>query len=315
MSQIPEVDWVWRDGEIIPWSDATIHVLSHSVQFGGSFFEGIRCYRTPEGPAIFRLHDHLRRLYGSCRIYRTELPYTQDEIARACVELIRRNELEECYLRPMVVRGFGAIGMVPAASPIEVYLFCWPWGTYLGEGALEHGVDVCVSSWQRPEPNTFPVSAKAAGNYLNSQLAKLEALANGYVEAIELGPGGVVSEGTGQNLFAVRDETLITPAVDGTMLAGITRDSVLRIARDLQIPVREEVVPRDTLYTADELFFTGTAAEVTPIRSVDRIPVGDGTVGPITRRLQQRFLGIVKGEVPDPYGWLLPVQASETAAR
>ncbi|MDQ3604860.1 MAG: branched-chain amino acid transaminase [Gemmatimonadota bacterium] len=313
-SQIPETEWIWRNGEWIRWRDATIHVLSHSVQFGGALFEGIRCYATPEGPAIFRLHEHLRRLQDSCRIFRTEMGYSAGELADACRELVRRNGLESCYLRPMVVRGYGAIGMVPTASPTETYLICWPWGPYLGADALEAGVDVCVSSWQRAAPNTYPALAKVAGNYLNSQLAKLEALADGYAEAISLGADGRVSEGTGQNLFLVRDGILITPVIDGTLLAGITRDSIVTLAGELGIPVREQPVPREMLYAADELFFTGTAAEVTPIRSVDRIPVGAGGRGPITRVLQERFLGLVRGEIPDPLGWLTPVGEGATVA-
>ncbi|HEX6938772.1 MAG TPA: branched-chain amino acid transaminase [Longimicrobiales bacterium] len=313
MSGITKVAWIWKDGEFIAWDDAKIHVLSHSVQFGASLFEGIRCYATPRGPAIFRLDDHLRRLLDSCRIYRTELPFSRQELAQACVETVRRNGLDACYIRPMVVRGYGAAGMVPHASPVEVYIACWPWGTYLGDGALENGVDVCVSSWHRPAPDTHPVLAKAAGNYLNSMLAKLEALENGYVEAIALGPDGLVSEGSGQNLFAVRNGVLITPTIDGTMLTGITRDSILTLARDEGIPVREQPVPREMLYTADELFFTGTAAEVTPIRSVDRIPVGDGRVGPITRTLQRRFLDVAGGRAPDRHGWLTPVPAEVAA--
>lgn len=308
MSGIPKVDWIWKDGDFIAWDDARIHVLSHSVQFGASLFEGIRCYATPRGPAIFRLDDHLRRLFDSCRIYRTELPYSRDELANACTELVRRNGLEACYIRPMVVRGYGAAGMVPNESPLEVYIAAWPWGTYLGEGALENGVDVCVSSWHRPAPNTHPVTAKAAGNYLNSMLAKLEAMQNGYVEAIGLGPEGLVSEGSGQNLFLVRNDVLITPTIDGTMLTGITRDSVLALARDEGIPVREQPVPREMLYTSDELFFTGTAAEVTPIRSVDRIPVGTGRVGPVTKTLQTRFLDVVHGRAADRFGWLTHAQ-------
>ena len=312
-SQITETEWIWRNGEWIRWQDATLHVLSHSVQFGGSFFEGIRCYDTPDGPAIFRLEDHLHRLRDSCRLYRTELPYSQDELVSACRELIRRNSVRECYLRPMVVRGYGAAGMVSTASPLEVYLVCWPWGAYLGPEALEQGVDVCVSSWNRAEPNTYPASAKAAGNYLNSQLAKLEALTNGYTEAIQLAPSGVVSEGSGQNLFLVRNGVLLTPAQDGTLLAGITRDSVITLAQEMDIPVREQTVPRDHLYAADELFFTGTASEVTPIRSVDRITIGQGSAGPITRRLQQRFLDVVRGQAPDSHGWLTHVEVPEEA--
>ncbi len=314
-SRITPTDWIWKDGEFVRWEDATVHLLNHSLQFGSSLFEGIRCYSTPEGPAIFRLPEHLRRLRDSCRIYRIELHYSQAALEAACCELVRRNALQECYLRPMVVRGYGTAGMVPTGAPIEVYLPCWPWGAYLGEGALENGVDACVSSWVRPAPDTFPTTAKGAGNYLNSQLAKMEALANGYAEAIQLGPGGLVSEGTGQNLFLVRGGTLVTPAIDGTLLPGITRDSILTLARELEIPVREQAVQREMLYTADELFFTGTAAEVTPIRSVDHIAVGEGRVGPITQRLQQRFLDLTRGKGPDPYGWRTPVrQGVEVAA-
>ena len=312
-SEITQVDWIWRDGEIIRWEDATVHVLSHSVQFGSSLFEGMRCYHTPDGPAIFRLREHLRRLLDSCRIYRMQPAHTAEALAEGCREIIRRNGLNACYVRPMVVRGYGAVGMNPVASPVETYLICWPWGAYLGADALERGIDAGVSSWQRQEPNTYPAFAKAAGNYLNSQLMKVEALANGFHEAIALGPGGLVSEGSGQNLFLVRDGALITPAVDGTLLPGITRDSVLVIARDLGIPVREQAVPREMLYTADEMFFTGTASEVTPIRSVDRIPIGEGHMGPITRTLQQHFLDIVHGRAPDAHDWLTYVEAHEQA--
>lgn len=308
MSQIAAVRWIWKDGELIEWDHARVHVLSHAVQFGSSIFEGIRCYSTPAGPAIFRLHAHLRRLLDSCRVYRTELPYTLEEIERGCLEVIRANELDSCYIRPMLVRGYGAVGMVPFASPVEVYLVCWPWGTYLGEGALENGVDACVSSWARPAPNTYPAMAKVAGNYLGSQLAKMEAMADGYAEAIALTPDGLVSEGTGQNIFLVRDGLIWTPPLEGTLLPGITRDSVIRIARDEGLTVQERPVPREMLYMADELFFTGTAAEVTPIRSVDRIPIAAGGRGPITERLQRRFLEVAEGRVPDDYGWLTPVR-------
>jgi branched-chain amino acid aminotransferase len=307
MSEITQAEWVWKDGEFIRWDEAKLHVLSHSVQFGSSLFEGIRCYSTPKGPAIFRLDAHLRRLLDSCRIYRWETDYTPHQLAEACRAIIQRNGLEACYLRPMMLRGYGAVGMDPTASPVEVYLAAWPWGEYLGEGALERGVDAGVSTWQRQEPNTYPAFAKAAGNYLNSQLMKMEAQANGYSEAIALGPGGLVSEGSGQNVFLVRDGVLITPAVDGTILPGITRNSVLTLARDLGIEVREQAVPREMLYTVDELFFTGTASEVTPIRSVDRLQVGEGRIGPVTRRIQERFLDIARGRVPDPYGWLTRV--------
>jgi branched-chain amino acid aminotransferase len=307
MSQIAAVEWIWKDGELIGWDDAKIHLLSHAVQFGSCIFEGMRCYETPRGPAVFRLRDHLRRLLDGCRVYRTELPYEIDELEAACLQVVERNRLSSCYVRPMVVRGYGAIGMVPEASPIEVYVPSWPWGAYLGEGALEQGVDACVSTWARPAPNSYPAMAKVAGNYLGAQLAKMEALANGYAEAIGLTGDGLVSEGTGQNIFLVRDGELFTTPVDGTLLPGITRDSVLQIARDEGLTVRERAIPREMLYQADELFFTGTASEVTPIRSVDRIRVGAGRRGPVTELLQRRYLAIARGTAPDAHGWLAPV--------
>jgi branched-chain amino acid aminotransferase len=310
-SRIVETEWIWRDGAFIPWREANVHVLSLAVQFGSSVFEGVRCYATPDGPAIFRLPEHLRRLQDSCRVYRIDLPYSAAELTAACVGTIQRNELDACYVRPMVLRGYGAAGMYPEGSPIETYVCCWPWGTYLGEGALERGVDVCIATWQRPQPNTFPTLAKAAGHYNNAQLIKMEAVANGYIDAIALGPGGLVSEGSGQNVFLVRGDVLITPPLDGTSLAGITRDAILAIARDLGVPIREQPVPRESLYTADELFFTGTAAEVTPIRSVDRIQVGEGRMGPVTRVLQKRFLDTVTGKVEDVHGWLTLVPRAE----
>jgi branched-chain amino acid aminotransferase len=307
-SRIVEADWIWKDGEFVRWRDANVHLLSLAVQFGSSVFEGIRCYSTPRGPAIFRLSDHIRRLIDSCRIYRIALPWSHDQLVAACKTAVARNGFNECYLRPMVLRGYGPAGMNPVDCPIDTYIPCWPWGTYLGPDALEAGVDVCISTWQRPEPNTFPAMAKAAGHYNNAQLIKMEAVANGYAEAIALGPGGLVSEGSGQNIFLVRDGVLISPTLDGTSLAGITRDSIIALARDLDIAVQEQEVPRETLYTADEAFFSGTAAEVTPIRSVDRIPVGAGRAGPVTRRLQQRFMQTVHGEIDDPHRWLTHVQ-------
>lgn len=313
--RITESTWIWKDGQLIPWADANVHLLSLAVQFGSSIFEGMRCYETPEGPAVFRLRDHLRRLYDSCRIYRMVPPYRQEELEDACTALIERNGLEACYVRPMVVRGYGDAGMLPLNSPLETYIACWPWGAYLGEKALEEGVDVCVSSWQRAAPNTYPSLAKSAGHYNNAQLIKMEAAANGFAEAIALGPGGLVSEGSGQNVFLVRNGTLITPATDGTLLFGITRDTVLTLAREMEIPIREQHVPREMLYTADELFFTGTAAEVTPIRSVDRITIGAGRAGPLTLALQQRFMQVVHGRVPDRYDWLSPVRGRTGSGR
>jgi branched-chain amino acid aminotransferase len=301
---IQEAEFIWRDGEFVPWHDARVHVLSLAVQFGSSIFEGIRCYPTARGPAIFRLREHIRRLFDSCRIYRIEVPYQPEEIIEACRAVVRRNRLEMCYVRPMVLRGYGAAGMLPVDCPIETFVCAWPWGAYLGPEALANGVDVCVSSWQRMQPNTFPAAAKAAGHYVNAQLIKMEAAANGYAEAIALGPGGLVSEGSGQNLFLVVDGSLVTPLLDGTSLRGITRDSVIAIAREMGLTLHERPVPRETLYTADELFFTGTATEVTPIRSVDRIPIGAGSTGPVTREVQARFNAIVRGEREAPGEWL-----------
>ncbi|HSK17568.1 MAG TPA: branched-chain amino acid transaminase [Longimicrobiales bacterium] len=301
---IREAEWIWRDGKVIQWRDANVHLLSLAVQFGSSVFEGVRCYDTPRGPAIFRWSEHLRRLYDSCRIYRMEPKWSAGELTAATADLIVRNGLDSCYIRPMVLRGYGDAGMLPGVSPVETFIACWPWGTYLGDGALENGVDVCVSTWQRPAPNTFPALAKAAGHYNNAQLIKMEAAENGYVEAIALAPNGLVSEGSGQNVFLVRDGVLRTTGVDGTILNGITRASIITLARDLGITVEQGAIPREMLYTADEAFFTGTAAEVTPIRSVDRITVGAGKAGPVTRALQQKFLDIVHGRVPDEHGWL-----------
>lgn len=307
--RLVETDWIWKDGEFIRWQDATVHVLSLAVQFGSSIFEGIRCYKTPRGPAIFRLDAHLRRLLDSCKVYRIDLGHTAEQLTEACCAVVDRNGLESCYIRPTVVRGYGSAGMLPDASPVETYVPAWPWGAYLGPEALEQGVDCCTSTWARPHPNTFPAMAKSAGHYNNAQLMKMEAVANGYVEAIALGPGGVVSEGSGQNVFLVRDGVLYTPQSDATWLFGITREAVLAIAADLGIPTREITVPREMLYMADEVFFSGTASEVTPIRSIDKIQVGAGRRGPVTERIQARFLAIAQGEHEDTHGWLTPVPA------
>jgi branched-chain amino acid aminotransferase len=317
-TQMKESDWIWRDGEFVRWQDAQIHVLSLAVQFGSSVFEGMRCYSTPDGPAIFRLRDHLERLVDSARVYRMEPAHSVDELMRICCEAVERNSLDSCYIRPMVLRGYGAAGMNPIGSPVQTFIPCWPWGSYLGEAALEQGVDVGVSSWQRAEPNTFPSTVKAAGNYNNAQLIKMEAVSNGFAEAIALGPGGLVSEGSGQNLFLVRRGVLITPQLDGTMLNGITRDSILAIAREMDIPVREQPVARESLYGADELFLCGTATEIVPVRTVDRIRIGAGKAGPLTRRLQKRFLAIVGGREAPPAGcegWLTFTRQAVVAHR
>jgi branched-chain amino acid aminotransferase len=305
---IAEARHIWKDGELIPWAEAKVHILSLAVQFGSSVFEGIRCYATPAGPAVFRLPEHLRRLEDSCRIYRFDIPWTADQLTRAIAELVVANELDACYIRPMVVRGYGTPGMNPIGAASETYIAAWPWGAYLGEDALSAGVDVCVSSWNRPAPNTFPALVKSAGHYNNSQLVKAEATINGYAEAIVLGTDGLVSEGSGQNVFLVRDGALVTPPVDGTLLAGITRDCVIRLAADLGIPCHERTIPREALYTADELFFTGTASEITPIRSVDRISIGSGRAGTISRVLQRALLDIAQGAAPDRHSWLTHVR-------
>lgn len=304
MAKIGETQWIWRDGSFIKWQDAQIHVLAHSVQFGSAVFEGIRCYATPKGPAVFRLREHLKRMMNSCKIYRMEPKWTIDQINEATRELVRKNEIESCYIRPMVIRGYGAAGMVPFDSPIETYLPCWPWGAYLGDEALEKGVDACIASWHRVAPNTIPAAAKIAGNYLSGQLIKMEALRNGFEEAIALGPDGMLSEGSGQNVFIVDGGVLYTPPIDGTLLPGITRSTVISLAEEAGIRVMVQPLTRESLYTCDEAFVCGTASELTPIKSVDRLPVGDGKVGPITRKLQKRFLDIVNGRVDDPFGWM-----------
>ena len=298
---------IWRDGRFVSWDDATIHVMSHVVHYGSSVFEGIRCYETPAGPAVFRLPEHMRRLRDSCKIYRMELPHSVDELAQAAVETVNANELRHCYLRPVAMRTGEQMGVLGVDAPVETFIIAWKWGRYLGEEALDQGVDVCVSSWRRAAPDTYPTLAKAGGNYLNSQLSKMEARLSGFIEGIMLDSNGHVSEGSGENLFLIRDDVLFTSPVAAGILQGITRDSVIRIARDLGLEVREMVIPREMLYIADEVFFTGTAAEITPIRSVDRIQVGEGRRGPITRAVQERYLGIATGKIEDPYGWLTPV--------
>jgi len=305
---------IWHNGRFIRWEEATIHVLSHVVSYGSSVFEGIRCYDTPAGPAIFRLHEHVRRMEDSAKIYRMEIGYTHEQLADAMQELVRVNQMESCYIRPIAIRAYGDIGVNPLHNPVDVYLACWVWGKYLGEEALAHGVDVCVSSWKRIAPNTLPALAKAGANYMNSQLIKMEAITNGYAEGIALDEAGYVSEGSGENIFLVRDGRIHTPPLGASVLPGITRDSVLRLAHDLGIPLVETIVPREMLYIADEVFFTGTAAEITPIRSVDRIRIGTGQRGPITERLQKEFFGIITGASPDRYGWLSQIHVRQPAA-
>jgi branched-chain amino acid aminotransferase len=289
---------------MIDWDDATIHIMSHVVHYGSSLFEGIRCYSTPQGPAVFRLREHIQRLSDSCKIYRTELEYSIDKLIDACLDVVRVNGFKACYLRPVVFRGYGPFGVYPLNNPVEVYIASWVWGQYLGAGAVDDGVDVCVSSWARMHNNTIPPAAKSAANYMNSQLIKMEAVANGFVEGIALDTEGNVSEGSGENIFLIRQNVVYTPPLSSAVLPGITRDSVIQIARNLGYEVREQVIPRSALYVADEVFFTGTAAEITPIRSIDRVKIGDGKRGLITAELQTNFFAITSGEKEAPGEWL-----------
>ncbi|MBK8248197.1 MAG: branched-chain amino acid transaminase [Gemmatimonadetes bacterium] len=298
---------IWRDGELLNWEDATIHVMSHVVHYGSSVFEGVRCYQTPTGGAVFRLREHMRRLVESAKIYRFPMRYSVEDLMQATVDTIAANGLEECYIRPIVVRTGEQMGFYPVGVPAEVFIICWKWGHYLGHDALANGVDVRVSSWRRAAPDTFPTMAKAGGNYLNSQLSKVEAKQDDYSEGIMLDSFGFVSEGSGENLFMVRDGVLYTSQMSNAILHGITRDTVITLARDLGMEVRETQLPREFLYLADEVFFSGTAAEITPVKSIDRLPVGDGKPGPATLAIQQAFMGIAKGQVTDRFGWLTPV--------
>ncbi|MEY3385847.1 MAG: hypothetical protein RIR53_658 [Bacteroidota bacterium] len=300
---------IWKNGSFIPFEKASIHVLSHVVHYGSSWFEGIRCYETEQGTAIFRLHDHMRRLHHSLKVYRTQLPFSVDELTEAAVDLVRRNKLRQCYIRPFALRGFGDMGVYGLRCPVEVYIAAWEWGAYLGDDAAANGVDVCISSWDRISPNSMPSMAKAGGNYMNSQLVKMEAVENGYAEGICLDAYGNIAEGSGENVFVVVNDELITPPAASSLLPGITRDTVITLAEELGVTVREQNIPRALLYSCDEMFLTGTAVEITPVKSVDRIAVGRGKVGHVTRALQQAFHRItVNGE--DPYGWLTPVGKS-----
>ncbi len=309
---IQKSEKIWHNGKLIPWDDATIHVMSHVVNYGSSVFEGIRCYARPSGPAIFRATEHMQRLLDSAKIYRIDLDYTRDELIQGMLDLIAANGVWPSYIRPIVLRGYGQVGVNPFNSPTEVYIANYAWGKYLGSDA-EQGVDVCVSSWNRIAPNTLPAMAKSGANYMNSQLIKMEAIMNGYVEGIGLDVNGYVSEGSGENLFVVRNGVITTAAIGSSVLPGITRDSVLRIARDLGYTVVEQMIPREMLYIADEVFFTGTAAEITPIRSVDKISVGNGVVGKVTKAIQEQFYGIVNGKMDDRYGWFTRVPVKNHA--
>lgn len=303
---IQKVENIWHNGKLIPWDEATLHVMSHVVHYGSSVFEGIRCYAPPCGPAIFRATEHIERLLNSAKVYRIEVDYTRDEIVKAMCETVGSNGLWPCYVRPIILRGYGEAGVNPFNSPTEVYIINYPWGKYLG-GESE-GCDVCVSSWTRIAPNTLPAMAKSGANYMNSQLIKMEAIVNGYAEGIALDVNGFVSEGSGENLFVVRNDVLQTAPLGSSVLPGITRDSVLLLARDLGIKIIEQPIPRESLYIADEVFFTGTAAEITSIRSVDKITIGTGKIGVITKAIQQEFYGVVRGEKEDRYNWLTQVR-------
>lgn len=295
---------IWFNGKLVDWKDANIHVLSHVVHYGSSVFEGIRCYNTKKGPAVFRLQDHMQRLLNSGKIYRMDIPYTVDELCQATMDTIKANKLKECYIRPIAFRGYSELGVYPLNCPVETVIAAWGWGQYLGEEALENGVDLGVSTWRRMAPDTMPNMAKAGSNYMNSQLAKMESVMNGYDEAIMLDYQGMVSEGSGENIFLVKDEVLYTPPVSSSLLGGITRDSIMEIARNMGLEVREETLPREMLYIADEVFLTGTAAELTPIRSIDKITVGEGKRGEITKKLQETFFKVLNCEVEDEKGWL-----------
>jgi branched-chain amino acid aminotransferase len=308
MNPFTETGLVWINGRLVAWKDAHIHIASHVIHYGSSIFEGFRAYQNHKGTAIFRLHAHVKRLYNSCKIYRMDIPYTPEEFHRAIIETVQANKLRECYIRPIVYRGYGSLGVDPFPNPVDCAILVWEWGKYLGEGALEKGVDVKVSTWQRLAPNSFPALAKTGANYMNSQLIKMEAKLEGYSEGIALNVRGHISEGSGENIFLVTNGAIYTPPLSSSILPGITRDSVMILARDLGYKVIEETIPREMLYIADEVFFTGSAAEITPIRSIDKMPVGSGKRGPVVKKLQEAFFSIVTAETDDRYGWLTYVK-------
>jgi branched-chain amino acid aminotransferase len=306
---VKKTDLIWLNGEFVRWDDAKIHILSHVIHYGSSVFEGIRCYETPKGAMVLRLQEHIRRLYDSAKIYRMTIPFSFEEYCEVCLEVIRRNNLTQCYIRPVVYRGYGEVGVNPLNCPVDTAVAVWDWGAYLGPEALAKGVDVCVSTWNRMAPNTLPAMAKCAANYMNGQLIKMEAVLGGYAEGIALDAFGQVSEGSGENIFVIRNNVVFTPTLANAILPGITRDGVLTILQEeMKLEVRRQAVSREMLYIADEIFFTGTAAEVTPIASVDRIPVGSGKRGPITEAVQKRYLDLVTGKAEDVHGWLTPVK-------
>src|SRR6266436_9831613 len=303
---IQKTEKIWHNGKLIPWDNAQLHVMSHVVNYGSSVFEGVRCYSLPKGPAIFRATEHMQRLLDSAKIYRIDVDYTRDELVSAVVDVVKNNGVWPCYIRPIILRGYGEAGVNPFNSPTEVYVCNYPWGKYLSNDA-EQGVDVCVSSWTRLAPNTLPAIAKSGANYMNSQLIKMEAIVNGYVEGIALDTNGYVSEGSGENVFIVRQGKLMTPPLGNSVLPGITRDAILTLAEDIELPVVEQMIPREMLYIAEEVFFCGTASEITPIRSIDKIKISNGITGPVTLALQREFFGIVNGTKPDRHGWFKKV--------
>jgi len=311
----PGTGKIWMNGTLIDWKDANVHIATHVIHYGSAVFEGARCYATPRGSACFRLDAHMRRLQQSAKIYRMDYNLDLAGWNEAVLETIRANDMKACYIRPIVYRGYDSLGVNPLTCPVDAAILLWEWGAYLGKEALEEGVDVKVSSWSRMAPNTLPAMAKSAANYANSALIKMEALADGYSEGIALDVGGNISEGSGQNIFMVRDGAIVTPPLGSSILGGITRDSVMTLARDLGYTVTESVIPREALYIADEVFFVGTAAEVTPVRSIDKLKIGSGKRGPVTQALQQAFFAVINGEMPDTHGWLTYVYPAEASLR
>jgi len=304
---ISKTEHIWFDGQLIPWDEAQVHVAAHVLHYGSSVFEGIRAYDTGDGPAVFCLEPHVDRFFNSAKVYRMEIPYAKEDIQQAIVDTVKANQHTSCYIRPLVFRGFDSFSVNPQTCPVQVAIITIEWGRYLGPEAIEQGVDVGVSSWRRMAPDTFPAAAKIGGQYINSQLIAMEAAEHGYTEGIALDISGFVSEGSGENLFLVSDGAILTPPLASSILQGVTRRCVIALAEEMDVQVREELIPRELLYIADEAFFTGTAAEITPIRSVDGIAIGAGHRGPITERLQDEFFGITSGQIPDRHGWLTPV--------
>jgi branched-chain amino acid aminotransferase len=315
MAGFPGTGKIWMNGRLVDWKDATIHIASHVIHYGSGVFEGARCYDTPNGSACFRIDEHLERLLNSAKIYRMDSPLDLAGWRNAVLETIRANDMKACYIRPIIYRGYDTLGVNPLPNPVDAAILVWEWGAYLGQDALEQGVDMKISSWSRMAPNTLPAMAKATANYANSQLIKMEALADGYSEGIALDVFGNVSEGSGQNIFIVRKGELLTPPLSASVLGGITRDSIMVLARDLGYAVTETNLPRESLYIADEVFVVGTAAEVTPIRSIDKITIGTGRRGPVTEALQKAFFAVISGEAPDSHGWLTFVDPAAAASR